>query len=597
VTKRTVTNGGDRTVATKGTGDWAVATEPDVVFIAKEKKPDDFNNWVSTALLEGGTSAATTIGGEPIWTEPARLGPPSDPWYPGDDPANYSVKNGRKPPRGEAEAATVSTNLKAEGHPVVRVKDKTYQNARNTKGEVMTEVRLMDLSGDGGDEGGAGGRTRGNRGTTKKPTRAPGQAGKSTLPPSGTEPVDQCAVLNAQAGCRHGRRSNFEGPGSGVLQVVSEAGGDPIRLWAQVNGPCRTAGGGHPVWRAENASPAPGVESSFIAKPPPEKEFSSRFEKIDQRPYTRYVVLCSGCTGSTHTLLVQAFHRNLQTESLADRNGSWAAPAFEVFDFLAGLLLDEAEMGPGMEKGRTYIDGFHGTFSSVQEVREFGDYRAYVDLKLTIDLRPWLHFRFRVDIVGLIIDIILTFFSGGGYAAAKPTLMSVLKGVGSHLLKRGARSKLVRDFLGDSVRKEVADKLKEKLANLAPIYVDVNVLVNLLAKVRTPGPDGPPVLVDGRVTGTVVAGVGASHQERTESIIGIPFGVRVEYMKTGNIATDVYFSEAGEVGVNATTVNMVGGIQVAWSFGDDGNAWCTPTDKWRVAIKSMKVWPWPPSVR
>jgi hypothetical protein len=92
-----------------------------------------FVNEVPSTRLAANKTTKTFINDKPIMTLPTEVGPPSESPH---DPWVLSQNNGMQPYRMEAKATKGSTNVEAEGQPVIRTNDPTTQNCANTTGIV-----------------------------------------------------------------------------------------------------------------------------------------------------------------------------------------------------------------------------------------------------------------------------------------------------------------------------------------------------------------------------------------------------------------------------------------------------------------------------
>jgi hypothetical protein len=122
----------DVAIATNGSSHVPTAGPPDVCLLADKKTPVPFPNFVaSSGNVQGGTTN-TFIVDQVVWTQPAVVGPPSDPAHAG---VGKGVASGTY--RDEAKATSWSRDVKMEGSFVVRTGDGTTQNKANTTGNVM----------------------------------------------------------------------------------------------------------------------------------------------------------------------------------------------------------------------------------------------------------------------------------------------------------------------------------------------------------------------------------------------------------------------------------------------------------------------------
>jgi hypothetical protein len=544
VTKRTVTNCGDRTVSTEGTVDYAVATKPDELKIVKKNKTEKFNNWATSDQLIGGTSKSTTIAGCAIWTMPGKLGPPSHPTH---GPGYLGTKNGMMPADGEAEAFTASTNLKAENNPVVRVKDETFQNRRNTTGEVMPELVLMDLSDAGGDEGGGSAFAQGAGGGVKKPGAGARQQGDRLLQPSGEAPVDTCDVLEIAAACQHGRRAR-----NGLLQVVGIVW-DDIRLEARRNGPCKHE---HPVWIVEGGplpagAPVAKEQSSFKATVPeykPCRGLGKHVDKITDRVPNRYRVRCQGCKNNAHAITIEAFEPGLRKVQLT-RGPLWSRIiGLNIAAQIVGL--EETDLGPKPDPATPIIDALAGAIVGTVQVVEHIDNRAYVQTQVSIQFDPVLQICFKLDLLGLVTDLIASRLLGFSPAQAaklrtgRAGVRMVKKKWDEFIEYKNKKLGELEDKLSDlqdeldellgrepdegrqararQMLKDFIAKSQQISKDMAPIQIpdteivgDFNLKLAIDLKARTTGPDDQLLSMTGScITGFLGAKLAASQKTR-----------------------------------------------------------------------------------
>jgi len=219
-----------KTIATKGTAHVARTFGPTDACIAPDMTVVPFENYVPTTRLAEGRTLFTKIDNHAIWTMKGEVGPLSDPVHPPHNKGAVSQEFYMQ----EANAAQGSPDVFAEGSPVVRTDDFTYQNAKNTSGYV-----------DGS---------------------ALNKASKSEL----TYLQKICAIVAFEGKCSHdGRGLGFPTPGgTGDPYYLEVLSGDTITFTAErhdtTQSPpekepkCRI-GGDHTKWIATRTGSVPAV--------------------------------------------------------------------------------------------------------------------------------------------------------------------------------------------------------------------------------------------------------------------------------------------------------------------------------------------------
>ncbi|NUO53766.1 MAG: DUF4150 domain-containing protein, partial [Polyangiaceae bacterium] len=415
MTKRTVLNKG-RFVSTKGTGDWACATEPDMCETPTVPKGKPFNNKIGSEKLQGGTEK-TTIAGESIWIKAAKLGPTSLPPHEG-----VKGVNSQKPAHGPAWAVTASQNLFAEGEPVVRLEDKTLQNWGNAHGEVMKDPKDLALADQSG--GGGGGRADGDSDNTRKKGAkdAEGGRGNPNFPKSGELPVPECEIIAVQAYCDHANRWSKDG----LLQVVV-TGMRPhlVRLEAAVNGPCEKVTT-HTHWSVLDGPTLPQGRLSVLEAMRPEPKLLSlqAFDTLLMRNKKEYKLRCDSCKASNQTLEVEAYEPGTVVFTDAPIR-EWLRGELWKASIILGFFVGEAKVGHKPDDEVEMFEvlkpagGRKDAIVGSMRVKEFTDHRAFVSIGVEFHAAPLFRFGFRISLVELVIDILMAVFTGGGGNLAK----------------------------------------------------------------------------------------------------------------------------------------------------------------------------------
>lgn len=305
MTRRTVSNQGN-SVSTLGTHDCAQvkAKNGDYCFVPPAKEYLPFDNYVYSEDLKGGTTTVT-IGGQSIWTLPAKLGPTSLPAHPGT-----LGKRSGKPAHGEAVATKGSETLTAQGNPVIRLDDPTLQNRGNSDGIVRAERLIWDADtgGDGSGDGGAGGNAKGKGGKPKDPK--PGNVGPGR-PPSSLLPVDKCQVTGLYGACDHGRS-----PKNFYIEVTGGAIKETMWAFAGVNGLCPNQP--HPDFFVNGAKQPPRGNPLECAFPIPPGDLPRPSYPLDamhlimdndlkEYPSKVYEISANGCIPGNDVIKVKAF--------------------------------------------------------------------------------------------------------------------------------------------------------------------------------------------------------------------------------------------------------------------------------------------------
>lgn len=120
-----VTEGTGHVLKTQGATDMCV--DPATKVVA------GFLNEVPSTRLAANKTSKTFIDDKAIMVLPTEVGPPSESPH---DPWILSQNNGMQPYRMEAKATQGSTDVEAEGQPLIRTDDPTIQNKANTVGIV-----------------------------------------------------------------------------------------------------------------------------------------------------------------------------------------------------------------------------------------------------------------------------------------------------------------------------------------------------------------------------------------------------------------------------------------------------------------------------
>ena len=299
--KRTATNE-NRTISTKKTVDCAQALVHTWHWVEPKKSFGGFDNSITTDKLENGTSR-TTIAGGSIWVLPAQVGGESGPKHPG-----IRGKISGKAPFGEAKAIVGSITLKAEGKPVVRMREFTFQDRANTVGQVMPapkplkEIPAVGAGAAATDDKGTGRDTGGG-----PPKRQPRQRDPD-FPPTGTDDVPECWVTAMNAGCGHYRKPRPGQDGTPYIEVAAPAGStDTIKMRVGVNGLCPNRDQ-HPVFSADGAALPRGTNGLELiwtcpaptANPPYELTVEKLIKDKDLRQYPgeMHALEAKGCIAS-----------------------------------------------------------------------------------------------------------------------------------------------------------------------------------------------------------------------------------------------------------------------------------------------------------
>lgn len=483
--KRTATNEG-RSISTQGTEDWACAIVPDVCFSATAKVFKPYNNKVCSKLLQNGT-AITTIAGKPIWTRKGQLGPPSDPQA---DQVKGQLSG--KPAKGEARVIIGSATVFAEGSPVVRLDDLTFQNSKNTLG--IVKAQPFDLALDGGpaqdDAAGKGGAKAKGK-ATKPPKRARSKFKDPGFPPSGTDPVAECWVTGMFAFCSHGRAPLARSAADFYLEVCGREGSpdEKVTLRAGRNGIC---GKEHPVWTG-GPRQATGLEYVFEVPSAGNGPIAmSDLMNLAGLVPRDFDLACNGCKPGPHKLRVRAYPARWHKEDYKLDEIPALKRVKQGVDYLLGQLDAAAAVGVKFLEGSIQVDA---------RLKEHTDHRVFTYYKLTFDIDPlisiegeYIYGPKSAAIAKLANKLLDKLGKVGSFMRGVGDKVNQgVKDIGAWLLEQGknAKSKTLQNVLGKAggwAESFDLGELMGKLLDAGP-YLKVEGGVSIKGEIERTNPD------------------------------------------------------------------------------------------------------------